>query len=138
MSTPNSENLDSSPNGKAAIAVYCGSSTGKKEEYVKAAICASLCQHIGFFTSIHCSCFYFPALGHALARERRPLVYGGGSQGIMGIVSRTVLADGGAVTGVIPYAMHIRGGEREKQPGIFSSVEILPEPGREKVLFYTM
>lgn len=46
-------------------------------------------------------------------RDGRPLVYGGGSQGIMGVVSGTVLADGGAVTGIVPYAIKISGGEGE-------------------------
>lgn len=32
----------------------------------------------------------------------------------MGVVSDTVAKEGGLVTGVIPYAMHIVGGEKEK------------------------
>lgn len=56
----------------------------------------------------------FAALGFALAAAGRPLVYGGGSQGIMGIVSDAVIAGGGSVTGVIPGAMLRAGGEGER------------------------
>ncbi|HEY3188838.1 MAG TPA: TIGR00730 family Rossman fold protein, partial [Solirubrobacteraceae bacterium] len=51
---------------------------------------------------------YFDAateLGAKLARRRWRLVYGGGSVGLMGAVSRAVLAHGGQVTGVIPKAL---------------------------------
>lgn len=51
------------------------------------------------------------ALGKALASAKRPLVYGGGSKGIMGIVSSAVLGAGGDVVGVIPYAILAAGGE---------------------------
>lgn len=54
------------------------------------------------------------ALGKALARAKRPLVYGGGANGIMGVVSGTVMQGGGEVVGVIPYAMYAAGGEKEK------------------------
>ena len=53
----------------------------------------------------------FLALGAALARASRPLVYGGGSIGLMGAVAEAVLKNGGYVTGVTPYAMTISGGE---------------------------
>jgi uncharacterized protein (TIGR00730 family) len=51
------------------------------------------------------------ALGAALARTSRPLVYGGGSIGLMGAVAESVLENGGYVTGVSPYAMTVAGGE---------------------------
>ena len=54
------------------------------------------------------------ALGAALAREGRPLVYGGGFTGLMGAVSAATLERGGNVTGVIPYAMYSSGGEKDK------------------------
>src|SRR5439155_16684391 len=50
---------------------------------------------------------YFTAareLGEKLARRGWRLVYGGGSVGLMGVLSRAVLAGGGHVTGVIPKA----------------------------------
>lgn len=42
----------------------------------------------------------------------------------MGVVSGTVMEEGGEVVGVIPYAMYIAGGEKEK-----TSTEI--ENGKE-------
>jgi hypothetical protein len=54
------------------------------------------------------------ALGRALADSNRPLVYGGGTKGIMGVVSSTVLEGGGKVTGVVPYAIFAAGGEGEQ------------------------
>jgi predicted Rossmann-fold nucleotide-binding protein len=53
----------------------------------------------------------FLALGEAMAQHNYALVYGGGKQGIMGIVSSSVLASGGSVTGVTPHAMVRAGGE---------------------------
>ena len=41
-------------------------------------------------------------LGHALADAGHRLVYGGSSQGLMGILANAVLARGGMVTGIIP------------------------------------
>jgi len=72
------------------------------------------------------------AVAHALTRTESPLVYGGGSQGIMGIVSRAVLKEGGQVTGVVPYAMVAAGGEGQNETGTAASVD-LNEVGREKV-----
>jgi len=57
------------------------------------------------------------SLGRALAGQNRPLVYGGGASGIMGVVSGAALDSGGEVTGVIPYAMLARGGEKDKFTG---------------------
>ena len=51
------------------------------------------------------------ALGVALAKDSRPMVYGGGSIGLMGAVAESVLENGGYVTGITPYAMTISGGE---------------------------
>jgi predicted Rossmann-fold nucleotide-binding protein len=97
---------------KSAIAVYCASSTPKQKAHINAAICA---------LNGHGGCRVFRVhenssivLGRAFAREKRPLVYGGGSSGLMGVVSRTVLDGGGSAIGIVPYAMHISGGETEK------------------------
>ncbi|KAI0345081.1 hypothetical protein BDW22DRAFT_1353927 [Trametopsis cervina] len=78
-----------------AVAVYCASSLGKEKAYQSAAV----------------------SVGQALAKAGRPLVYGGGRKGIMGVVSGAVLEAGGTVTGVIPYAMVVSGGEREQTAG---------------------
>lgn len=52
-------------------------------------------------------------VGRALGKAGRPLVYGGGRKGIMGVVSGAVLEAGGSVTGVLPAAMIASGGEHE-------------------------
>ncbi|KAF9013583.1 putative lysine decarboxylase [Hymenopellis radicata] len=72
-----------SPSSTNAVAVYCGSLSGTQPAYVNAAI----------------------SLGIALARANRRLVYGGGVNGIMGAVSKSVLQNGGHVTGVTPTAI---------------------------------
>jgi len=96
-----------------AVAVYCGSSPGRQKAYQHAA----------------------HSLGKALAAAERQLVYGGGSKGIMGIVSGSVLEAGGDVVGVIPHAMLAAGGEGERvsekgPPSIFVKLE---EAGRENM-----
>ncbi|KAF9457233.1 hypothetical protein BDZ94DRAFT_1176017 [Collybia nuda] len=77
---------------KGGIAVYCGSSIGAQKAYANAA----------------------QSVGRALAQAKRPLIYGGGAQGLMGIVSGSTLASGGDAIGIVPYAIHVGGGEREK------------------------
>ncbi len=66
-----------------SICVYCGSSSGRKEEYRLAA----------------------ESLGSELARRGITLVYGGGNVGLMGVVADAALAAGGKVIGVIPRAL---------------------------------
>ena len=62
------------------VCVYCGSSTGGDPRFGEAA----------------------DRLGAALADAGVGLVYGGGSDGLMGRVARAVLDGGGHVTGIIP------------------------------------
>ncbi|KAM5562693.1 cytokinin riboside 5'-monophosphate phosphoribohydrolase LOG5 [Rosa sericea] len=62
------------------VCVFCGSSTGKRECYKDAAI----------------------ELGQELVSRRLDLVYGGGSIGLMGLVSQAVHDGGGKVLGIIP------------------------------------
>src|SRR5579862_4445491 len=69
-----------------SICVYCGSTTGSDPEFAAAA----------------------RALGHRMAEAGIRLVYGGGSVGLMGILARTVLNSGGAVTGIIPQFLKDR------------------------------
>jgi len=63
-----------------SICVYCGSGPGINPAYANAA----------------------EVLGADLAAQRIRLVYGGGSLGLMGILARAVLRNGGEVTGIIP------------------------------------
>jgi len=69
-----------------SICVYCGANTGARPEYAAAA----------------------EALGRALARSGTRLVYGGGAVGLMGILARAVMKDGGDVTGIIPQFLKDR------------------------------
>lgn len=68
------------------ICVYCGSNSGRSPAYARAA----------------------ETLGHDIAKAGIRLIYGGGSIGLMGIVARTVLDNGGAVTGIIPQFLKDR------------------------------
>ena len=63
-----------------SVCVYCGSSTGRGDGYLTAG----------------------RRFGNALARARLRLVYGGGTNGIMGAVAAGCLEEGGKVTGIIP------------------------------------
>ncbi|KAF6167845.1 hypothetical protein GIB67_027623 [Kingdonia uniflora] len=65
------------------ICVFCGSSQGKKTSYQDAAI----------------------ELGNELVRRKIDLVYGGGSVGLMGLVSQAVHDGGRHVLGVIPKTL---------------------------------
>jgi uncharacterized protein (TIGR00730 family) len=65
------------------ITVYCGSSPGKNPAFKRAA----------------------NELGKVLAARSITLVYGGGSVGLMGVLARTVIDNGGRVIGVIPQAI---------------------------------
>jgi uncharacterized protein (TIGR00730 family) len=69
-----------------AVSVFCGSSSGKGEDYLSAAI----------------------RLGELLAKREITLVYGGASIGVMGALADSVLANGGKVIGVIPENLMIK------------------------------
>jgi uncharacterized protein (TIGR00730 family) len=81
-----------------ALCVYCGSSPGRRPEYLDAA----------------------RAFGHLLASRGIGLVYGGGRVGMMGALADAALAAGGRVTGIIPRALV----ERElAHPGLTELVQ---------------
>ena len=63
-----------------AVAVFCGSKSGRNEQYKQDA----------------------ELLGKLLAKHRVTMVYGGGKAGLMGHVADAVLQAGGTVRGVIP------------------------------------
>ncbi|KAJ7038807.1 hypothetical protein C8F04DRAFT_1179476 [Mycena alexandri] len=71
------------------VAVYCASTLGRQPAYRSAAL----------------------SLGSAIAKANRSLVYGGGTQGLMGLVASAVLKGGSSVTGIVPFAISIAGGE---------------------------
>ena len=64
-----------------SICVYCGSSPGRGDLYLKAG-------HV---------------LGRAIAQAGLRLVYGGGTRGVMGAVAEGAMRAGGKVTGIIPH-----------------------------------
>jgi uncharacterized protein (TIGR00730 family) len=68
------------------VCVFCGSSPGASPVYAEAA----------------------RGLGPLLVERGLGLVYGGGRVGLMGTVADAVLAAGGEVIGVIPYALEAR------------------------------
>lgn len=68
------------------VCVYCGSNSGSRPAYTKAA----------------------RDMGAALARRGLELVYGGGRVGLMGTLADAVLAAGGHVIGVIPQSLVAR------------------------------
>ncbi|HEX3516493.1 MAG TPA: TIGR00730 family Rossman fold protein [Trebonia sp.] len=63
-----------------AVCVFCGSNRGASPDYGQAAT----------------------DVGRLLAEQGIGLVYGGASEGLMGVVADAALAAGGAVTGVMP------------------------------------
>ncbi|KAJ0025237.1 hypothetical protein Pint_09267 [Pistacia integerrima] len=65
------------------VCVFCGSSTGKRNCYRDAAL----------------------ELGQELVSRRLDLVYGGGSVGLMGLISQEVHRGGGRVLGIIPKTL---------------------------------
>ncbi len=74
--------------------MFCGSAAGARPDYARDA----------------------EALGRAIAARGLGLVFGGGAIGLMGIVSRAVIAAGGEVTGIIPHGLVMReAGNRDLQ-----------------------
>jgi uncharacterized protein (TIGR00730 family) len=66
-----------------SVCVYCGSREGAKPAYAEAA----------------------RATGHWIGKHNGQLVYGGGKNGLMGIVAQATLEAGGRVVGIIPKAL---------------------------------
>jgi uncharacterized protein (TIGR00730 family) len=66
-----------------AVCVFCGSNRGVSPDYKQAA----------------------GEVGRLLAGQGIRLVYGGASEGLMGIVADAALAEGGTVTGVMPRSL---------------------------------
>ena len=72
-----------------SICVYCGSQPGNDAEFIKQAV----------------------ILGKLMADNGIRLVYGGGSRGVMGAVSKSVQDNGGKVLGIIPKFLIPKEGE---------------------------
>jgi uncharacterized protein (TIGR00730 family) len=67
-----------------SVCVFTGAAVGNNRTYIEAAI----------------------ALAEELAKRKINLVYGGGRNGLMGILADTVLKNGGNVTGVITHSLY--------------------------------
>ena len=66
-----------------SVCVYCGSRTGTAPEFAAVAI----------------------QTGHWIGERGGQLVYGGGNNGLMGVLADATLAAGGRVVGVIPHTL---------------------------------
>lgn len=93
------------------IAVFCGSRLGNDPVYQQVA------EHTG----------------KVLAREGIRLVYGGGANGLMGVVADSVIRAGGDVTGVIPEFLS----EREKMHECVSELIVTTSMHERKQIMFT-
>ncbi len=82
-----------------SIGVFCGSSSGCRDQYVEKAA----------------------TLGRTLAAEKITLVYGAGNVGLMGVMADACLAAGGKVIGVITHKLSDAG---LTHPGITETVVV--------------
>lgn len=90
------------------VCVFCGSSEGRDPRYREAAA----------------------LVGRALVRRGLGLVYGGGGIGLMRVVADAVLAQGGAVIGVIPHGLASR---EVAHPGV-AEMRVVPSMHARKAL----
>lgn len=93
------------------LCVFCGSSAGNNPVYSKTAL----------------------ELGRYMARNSINLVYGGGDVGLMGILSSTVMENGGHVTGIIPELLHAMVPHRK-----ISELIVVRDMHERKSLMYRM
>ena len=94
-----------------SIAVFCGSSTGRRPEYGD----------------------YARQLGAEMVRRGISLVYGGGCIGLMGIIADTVRSGGGHVTGILPEAMDV---PEVRRRNVESEIIIVPGMHERKKMMY--
>ena len=71
------------PSAAFSICVYCGSKTGNQPEFSQLAV----------------------QVGNWIGSHGGQLVYGGGRNGLMGLVAEATMAAGGTVVGIIPKAL---------------------------------
>lgn len=93
------------------VCVYCGSGAGKNPRYAAAA----------------------RNLGKAMAQADIRLVYGGGGNGLMGEIARSVMEHGGAVTGIIPQSLV----EIEKPFADLNELIVTKDLHERKMLMFT-
>ena len=95
-----------------SVAVFCGSKTGNNNLFV---------QHAR-------------ETGLLIARRGITLIYGGGKNGLMGVVADTVLQQGGTVVGVIPEMLN----EKEHQHETLTALHIVEDMHARKKLMYEL
>jgi uncharacterized protein (TIGR00730 family) len=93
-----------------SIAVFCGSQFGNNPLFAE----------------------HTAALGSEMARLGIRLIYGGGSNGLMGVIADSVLAHGGTVTGVIPQRLV----DLEKQHHGLTETIVTPDMHTRKKIMY--
>lgn len=108
---PNPRNNKNMTNhGIKNVCVYCGSGKGTNPHYEAAA----------------------KTLGQSMAKHDIGLVYGGGGLGLMGEVARSVLANKGNVTGIIPQFLS----DREKMLKDVQELIVTDDMHERKMLMY--
>lgn len=95
-----------------SVAVFCGSQTGNNKLFAKHAA----------------------EVGLLLAQKNIQLIYGGGKNGLMGIVADTVLKNGGKAVGVIPSLLS----EKEHQHEALTALHIVETMHERKKLMYEL
>lgn len=95
-----------------SVAVFCGSRMGNSPLYRTVAEQA----------------------GQILAKNGVKLVYGGGSNGLMGVVADSTLKAGGTVTGIIPHFLHSRENMHE---GVTDLIVVDSMHERKQIMFDT-
>ena len=95
-----------------SVAVFCGSKKGKNKLFV---------QHA-------------EQIGLILAQKNIQLIYGGGRNGLMGIVANTVLKNNGSVIGVIPSLLN----EKEHQHEKLTALHVVGDMHTRKKMMYEL
>lgn len=95
-----------------SVTVFCGSQMGNNILYKQEA----------------------EALGKALAQHNIRLIYGGGNNGLMGVLANTMLANGGNVTGVMPKLLI----EKEKVHTQLTTLHEAENMHERKKLLYSL
>jgi len=93
-----------------SVAVFCGSRPGENPLFAK----------------------HTAELGRLIALLKLKLIYGGGNNGLMGIVADAVLSDGGTVMGIIPERLK----EWERHHTGLTELVIVPDMHTRKRMMY--
>jgi len=95
-----------------SVAVFCGSKTGNNTLFIEHA----------------------RETGLMIAEKKIKMIYGGGKNGLMGIVAGTVLKNNGSVVGVIPQMLN----EKEHQHETLTALHIVEDMHARKKLMYEL